>query len=573
MKSTIFTALLFCLSICVMGQYENTIVGPTKAVNPYQYIVVKSGTFNSASVTSAHPLASMVGAAIMKQGGNAFDATIATQFALAVVYPGAGNIGGGGFTLARKKDGSLIGIDYREAAPAKATRDMYLDAAGNAQDALSQNGHLASGVPGTVAGIFATLPYAKLPFAALIQPAIDLARYGFVITEREASSLNSTKKDFIKYSTKPTAFVKETKWKVGDTLIQLELANTLTRIQKNGAKGFYEGETATLIVDEMKRGGGLITLEDLKSYQAKLRTPIVFNYRGYGVISFAPPSSGGILIGQMLKMIEPFNVQKMGYQSAESVQLMIEVERRAYADRAAHIGDPDFYKVPQKTLLSNAYLKGRMQDYKPSIAGSSDQTVAGDAPISEETTHFSVVDPEGNMIAVTTTLNGGYGNRTVVGGAGFILNNEMDDFSAKPGSPNMYGAIGGEANSIAPHKRMLSSMTPTLLTKNNKPYLTVGTPGGTTIPTSVFQTIVNLVDFNMSLEDAINNPKFHHQWLPDDVSIEKTFNQNTKAALEKMGYRIKERGSIGRTDGIVIGPTGKRITVADKRGDDAVAGY
>jgi gamma-glutamyltranspeptidase/glutathione hydrolase len=556
-----------------MGQYENTIVGPTKAVNPYQYIVVKSGTFNSASVTSAHPLASMVGAAIMKQGGNAFDATIATQFALAVVFPGAGNIGGGGFTLARKKDGSLIGIDYREAAPAKATRDMYLDAAGNAQDALSQNGHLASGVPGTVAGIFATLPHAKLPFAILIQPAIDLARYGFVITEREASSLNSTKKDFIKYSTKPSAFVKETKWKVGDTLIQIELANTLTRIQKNGVKGFYEGETATLIVDEMKRGGGLITLEDLKSYQAKLRTPIVFNYRGYGVISFAPPSSGGILIGQMLKMIEPYNVQKMGYQSAESVQLMIEVERRAYADRAAHIGDPDFYKVPQKTLLSNAYLKNRMLDYKPGIAGSSDQTVAGNAPISEETTHFSVIDPEGNMVAVTTTLNGGYGNRTVVGGAGFILNNEMDDFSAKPGSPNMYGAIGGEANSIAPHKRMLSSMTPTLLIKNNKPYLTVGTPGGTTIPTSVFQTIINLVDFNMSLEDAINNPKFHHQWLPDDVSIEKTFNQNTKAALEKMGYRIKERGSIGRTDGIVIGPTGKRITVADKRGDDAVAGY
>jgi len=573
MKSTIFTALLFCLSTSVMGQYENTIVGPTKAVNPYQYIVVKSGTFNSASVTSAHPLASMVGAAIMKQGGNAFDATIATQFALAVVFPGAGNIGGGGFTLARKKDGTLIGIDYREAAPAKATRDMYLDAAGNAQDALSQNGHLASGVPGTVAGIFATLPHAKLPFATLIQPAIDLARYGFVITEREASSLNSTKKDFIKYSTKPSAFVKETKWKVGDTLIQIELANTLTRIQKNGAKGFYEGETATLIVDEMKRGGGLITLEDLKNYQAKLRTPIVFNYRGYGVISFAPPSSGGILIGQMLKMIEPFNVQKMGYQTAESVQLMIEVERRAYADRAAHIGDPDFYKVPQKTLLSNTYLKNRMLDYKPGIAGSSDQTVAGDAPISEETTHFSVVDPEGNMVAVTTTLNGGYGNRTVVGGAGFILNNEMDDFSAKPGNPNMYGAIGGEANSIAPHKRMLSSMTPTLLTKNNKPYLTVGTPGGTTIPTSVFQTIVNLVDFNMSLEDAINNPKFHHQWLPDDVSIEKTFNQNTKAAIEKMGYRIKERGSIGRTDGILIGPTGKRITVADKRGDDAVAGF
>jgi gamma-glutamyltranspeptidase/glutathione hydrolase len=324
-----------------MGQYENTIVGPTKAVNPYQYSVVKSGTFNRASVASAHPLASMVGAAIMKEGGNAFDATIATQFALAVVYPGAGNIGGGGFTIARKKDGTLIGIDYREAAPSKANRDMYLDAAGNVQDALSQSGHLASGVPGTVAGIFATYAHAKLPFEMLIQPAIDLARYGFVITEKEASSLNGTKKDFIQYSTRPSAFVKASKWKVGDTLVQVELANTLTRIQKNGAKGFYEGETAALIVDEMKRGGGLITLEDLKKYQAKSRTPIVFNYRGYNVISFAPPSSGGILIGQMLKMIEPFNIQKMGFQTPESVQLMIEVERRAYADRAAHIGDPD----------------------------------------------------------------------------------------------------------------------------------------------------------------------------------------------------------------------------------------
>ena len=573
MKSTIFTLLLLCLYGGVMGQYENAIVGPTKAVNPYQYSVVKSGTFNRASVASAHPLASMVGAAIMKEGGNAFDATIATQFALAVVYPGAGNIGGGGFTLARKKDGTLIGIDYREAAPAKANRDMYLDAAGNVQDALSQSGHLASGIPGTVAGIFATYAHAKLPFEKLIQPAIDLARYGFVITEKEASSLNGTKKDFIQYSTRPSAFVKATKWKVGDTLVQVELANTLTRIQKNGAKGFYEGETATLIVDEMKRGGGLITLEDLKNYQAKLRAPIVFNYRGYGVISFAPPSSGGILIGQMLKMVEPFNVQKMGFQTTESVQLMIEVERRAYADRAAHIGDPDFYKVPQKTLLSDTYLKNRMADYKKDIAGSSTQTLAGNIKTSEETTHFSVIDTEGNMVAVTTTLNGGYGNRTVVGGAGFLMNNEMDDFSAKPGTPNMYGAIGGEANAIAPHKRMLSSMTPTLLTKNNKPFLTVGTPGGTTIPTSVFQTIVNLIDFNMSLEDAINSPKFHHQWLPDEVSVEKTFTQNTILALVKMGYTIKQRGSIGRTEGILIGPTGKRITVADKRGDDAVAGF
>ena len=573
MKPTFLFAVFFCLQVAAFSQYENTIVGPQKPVNPYAYSVVKSGIFNKASVSSAHPLASMVGVAIMQQGGNAFDATIATQLALAVVYPGAGNIGGGGFTLARKKNGTLIGIDYREAAPAKATRDMYLDPAGNVQETLSQSGHLAAGVPGTIAGIFATLTHAKLPFAQLIQPAIDLAKKGFVITEKEAASLNGTKKDFVKYSTKPTAFVRESKWKVGDTLIQTELANTLIRIQQNGAKGFYEGETAKLITDEMKRGGGLITLEDLKNYQAKLRAPIVFNYRGYGIISFAPPSSGGILIGQMLKMIEPFNLQKMGFQSPASVQLMIEVERRAYADRAAHIGDPDFWKVTTKTLLSDAYLKKRMADYLPTTAGSSVNTTAGNIAISEETTHFSVVDAEGNMVAVTTTLNGGYGNRTVVGGAGFLLNNEMDDFSSKPGTPNMYGAIGGEANAIAPNKRMLSSMTPTLLTKNNKPYLTVGTPGGTTIPTSVFQTIVNLVDFNMGLEDAINCAKFHHQWLPDEVSIEKTFNTNTKAVLEKMGYKLKERGSIGRTEGILIGEMGKRITVADKRGDDAVAGF
>ncbi|MES2005347.1 MAG: gamma-glutamyltransferase [Bacteroidota bacterium] len=565
--------------LALVGQYTlqaqgtASIVGTGKQVDPYKYSIVKKGDFSKASVSSAHPLASMVGAAIMKKGGNAFDAAIATQLALAVVYPGAGNIGGGGFLLGRKANGELLGIDYREAAPEKASRDMYLDKNGNVQMALSQAGHLASGIPGTIAGLFATLPYAKLPFKQLIQPAIDLAEKGFALTEREAASLNATKQSFQKYSTRPTAFVKEAKWKAGDTLIQKELAATLKRIQKDGAPGFYEGETAKLIVEEMQRGNGIISMDDLKNYTAKLRVPLEFTYHGHQVISFAPPSSGGILIAQMLKMIEKFPVGTYGFQSTKSVQLMIEAERRAYADRAEHMGDPDFYKVPVKTLMSDAYAQQRMSDYNPDKAGQSTAVKAGLIKESEETTHLSVMDAEGNMVSVTTTLNGGYGSRTVVGGAGFLLNNEMDDFSVKPGVPNMYGAVGGEANSIVPGKRMLSSMTPTLLLKNNKPYVVVGTPGGTTIPTSVYQAIVNLVDFNMSADDAINKPKFHHQWLPDEVAVEKDFDAETKKQLQAMGYKITERGAIGRTEAIRILSNGKKETVADKRGDDSVAGF
>ena len=417
------------------------------------------------------------------------------------------------------------------------------------------------------------MDYAKLPFKQLIQPAIDLAEKGFVISEREAAGLNATRESFNKYSTRPCAFVKDAKWKAGDTLIQKELAATLKRIQKDGARGFYEGETAKLIVEEMQRGNGIITLDDLKNYTAKLRNPLEFDYRGNHIVSFAPPSSGGIIIGQMLKMIEKYPVSTYGFQTAKSVQLMIEAERRAYADRAEHMGDPDFYKVPVKTLLDDTYIAQRMSDYNPDKAGSSATVKAGLIKESEETTHLSVIDGDGNMVSVTTTLNGGYGSRTVVGGAGFLMNNEMDDFSVKPGVPNMYGAIGGEANSIQPGKRMLSSMCPTLVLKNNKPYVVIGTPGGTTIPTSVYQAIVNIIDFSMNADDAINKPKFHHQWLPDEVAVEKDFDAEVKKQLQAMGYKISERAAIGRTEAIRITGNGKRETAADKRGDDSVAGF
>ena len=514
-----------------------------------------------------------MGAVILKNGGNAFDAAIATNLALAVVYPGAGNIGGGGFMMARKKDGQTIALDYREKAPAAASKDMYLDAKGNPQNNLSEEGHLSVGVPGTVAGLFAMHKYARLPFGQLIQPAIDLAAHGFVITEHEANALNYERKDFIRLNTKPVAFVKETPWKAGDTLIQPELAQTLTRIKEQGLKGFYEGTTAQLMVDEMQRGKGLLTLDDLKQYTVKERKAISFKYRGYDIISFPPPSSGGILLAQMFKMIEKYPVSDFGFQSPKAVQLMVEAERRAYADRAEHMGDPDFWKVPVKTLTSDAYLAERMKDYNPDKASASADIKAGVAHESEETTHLSITDAEGNMVSITTTLNNSYGSKTVAGGAGFILNDEMDDFSIKPGVPNMYGAVGGAANAIAPGKRMLSSMTPTLVLKNKKPFLVVGTPGGTTIPTSVFQSIVNVVDFKMNATDAVNKPKFHHQWLPDEVMVEKTFSPSTKAALEKIGYTFKDRGAIGRTELIKFLPDNTKEAAADGRGDDSVAGY
>jgi len=472
-------------------------------INPYQYSISKTAEGKNGAVSSAHPLASIVGLEIIRKGGNAFDAAIATQLALAVVYPGAGNIGGGGFLVAHTQKGKTIAIDYREKAPGASSRNMYLDDKGNPQLELSQNGHLASGVPGTVAGLFTSHKYGKLSFEQLIQPAIELAEKGFVITAAEARSLNGSKSAFLKYNTVPPVFVKSTPWKEGDTLIQVELAATLKRIQSQGAKGFYEGETARLIVEEMKRGKGNISLEDLKNYQAIERPAVSFAYKGYTIIGMPMPSSGGLLMEQMMKMIENRNIAQLGFHTPASVQLMIEVERRAYADRAEFMGDQDFVRVPVKTLSSKKYLDKRMEDFMPGKATPSD-----------------VIKP---------------------------------------------GAINPE------------SMTPTVVLKNKKPYLVVGTPGGTTIPTSVFQTLVNIIEFNQSPIDAVNHPKFHHQWLPDQVAIENDFPFSTQTALSNMGYTFQKRNQIGRTEVIKINWEGKKIknieAVADKRGDDHAAAY
>lgn len=560
----------YCICVLLIGFAVESI-----AQSALPYSIQKKVTGTGAAVVSAHPLASQAGLTILQQGGNAIDAAIATQLALAVVYPGAGNLGGGGFLLAKLNDGKRLAIDYRETAPAKATRDMYLDSSGQPITDLSLYGAMASGIPGTVAGLFASLPYAKLPFKQLIEPAIALAEKGFAITAAQASSFNNNKKNFENNNPYPIAFVKATLWKEGDILLQPQLAATLQRMQQKGANGFYKGTTADLLVKTMQRQKGIISRKDLKNYSAKNRTPTSFFYKGYEILGMPMPSSGGLLVEQMMTMIADKNIAAMGFLSPSSVQLMTEVERRAFADRGTYMGDADFVKVPVKTLTSKAYLQQRMKDYVPGKAGNSILTKEGIVPESEETTHISIVDEAGNAVAVTTTLNGSYGSYTVVEGAGFLLNNEMDDFSVKPGAPNMYGAVGKAANAIAPGKRMLSSMTPTIVLKNNNPYLVVGTPGGTTIPTSVFQSLVNVLEFGLSEEDAVNQPKFHHQWLPDQIDVESNFPQQLVEALQAMGYKINRRSAIGRTELIrIVYENGRKITaIADKRGDDAAAGY
>ena len=555
--------------------FFNTSVAGAQKIDPFHFQQQKKITCTKGAVVSANALASKVGVQILQQGGNAIDAAIATQLALAVVYPGAGNIGGGGFMIAHLKNGNNISIDFRETAPTKASRDMYLDKNGNPQMNLSQDGHLASGIPGSVAGFFAAMQYATLPFTTLIQPAIELAENGFSITAHQANDFNELKKEFIQLNTDTPVFVKAMPWKACDSLIQKDLANTLKRIRDLGAKGFYEGITAELIIAEMAKGKGIINADDLKNYTTKERKAIEFDYHGYHVISMPLPSSGGIILQQVLKMIEQKKIGTMQFQSAASVQLLTEAERRAFADRAKYLGDADFVKVPVKTLVSDAYLRQRMKDFRPGIAGNSQSTKEGMIKESEETTHLSVIDAAGNAVSVTTTLNGSYGSRTVVSGAGFLLNNEMDDFSVKPGVPNMYGAVGAEANAIAPGKRMLSSMAPTIVLKNQQPYLVVGTPGGTTIPTSIIQTLVNMIDYKMTPEDAVNKPKFHHQWQPDEIMVENDFNISTLHQLEAMGYKMVKRGQIGRTELIEIknGKTRKITAIADKRGDDSAEGY
>ena len=583
------------LYAAVAGLFLSDSLIAQQGITPYSYSIPKKVLVNHGAVVSAHPLASQVGVSILQQGGNAFDAAIATQLALAVVYPAAGNIGGGGFMVAHlaapphnpgkpaaktttagpnSPNSHDIALDFREKAPASATRDMYLDAAGNPVQGLSENGHLASGIPGTVAGLFAELKYARLPFAKLIQPAIDLAENGFVITAEEARNLNSAQGAFKNFNTVQPVFVKAVDWKKGDTLVQKDLAKTLRLIRDKGAKGFYEGETARLILEEMHRGKGIITAADLQGYKAVERTPSIFPYKNYSIVTMPLPSSGGVVLQQMLKMVENQPLAAYGFESVKAVHLMTEVERLAYADRAQYLGDRDFFSVPVDTLVSPAYIRTRLA-LIPAKAGNSRDIKAGVlSPASEETTHLDVIDAKGNAVSITTTLNGGFGNKVVVGGAGFFLNNEMDDFSIKPGVPNMYGAVGTEANAIAPGKRMLSSMSPTIVLDNKgKVYLVVGTPGGTTITTSVFQTLVDILDFGLSTDDAVNLPKFHHQWLPDEIFVEPSFSTTTRDSLKVMGYTVAQRGSIGRTEVIKVLPDQHIEAVADNRGDDAAVGY
>ena len=559
MKKILYAS--FLLSITVSAQYTD--------INIIKEVRVK----NKGVVVSAHPLASEAGAKVLRQGGNAFDAVIATQLALAVVYPQAGNIGGGGFLVATTAEGKKIALDYRETAPSKASFDMYWDKDGNANVDLSQNGRLAVGVPGSISGMFETLKYAKLPFSKLIEPAIDLADKGFAITEQEAGLLNSHKADFLKNNKNKTVFVKDQDWKIGDLLIQKELAETLKRIQKGGEKEFYQGKTANLILAEMKLGNGIVQSQDLKNYKTKERKPLVFDYKGHQIVSMPFPSSGGVLLAQMLKMSAYEDLSKYQQNSTEAVQIMVEAERRAYADRAEYMGDPDFIQDKTAMLISDEYLKNRWKSYNPKLATPSKDVgniINPNQKESTETTQVSIFDKFGNAVSVTTTLNGLYGSKTVVSGAGFFLNNEMDDFSIKPGVPNMFGAVGGEANKIEPGKRMLSSMTPTLVLKDNKVKIVVGTPGGTTIPTSVFQAIVGAIDFKQNTNFSVNAPKFHHQWLPETVVVEKNFPISTIKDLEKMGYKIDKRSQIGRTEMILIDDNKTIHAVADGRGDDSV---
>jgi len=544
-------------------------------INVPIYNFTKTILDDSAMVVTAHPVASQAGYDILRQGGNAVDAAIAVQFALAVCYPIAGNIGGGGFMVYRDADGSTNTLDYREMAPAAATADMYLDANGNAVAEKSQNGGLAVGVPGTVAGMYAAFEkYSKLKdWSALLEPAIIAAEQGFKMTHRQTRLMNKNKAKFDKYNTDPVVFNSK-KWAGGDLLIQPELASTLKAISKEGPKGFYEGIVADQLVNQMKKSGGIITHEDLKNYKAKWRAPISFDYRGHKIISMPPPSSGGIALAQILGMVENFDMKSIGYHSAEHLHVVAEAERRAFADRATHLGDSDFYDVPINGLMDKGYLKERMSTFQKEKASESENVEAGDAKESLETTHYSIVDIEGNAVSMTTTLNGGYGSKLVVAEAGFLLNNEMDDFSAKPGTPNMFGLIGAEANKIEPGKRMLSSMTPSIVEKDGKLLLVCGTPGGSTIITSVFQTISNVIDFDMSASEAVKSPRFHHQWLPDALILEDVgFDTTLLDELNKMGHKAKFRGKLGKVEAIKILQDGNIEGAADIRADDDVKGF